>query len=358
MSRRASCCCGSTTAVSGADASYSSLTVEQLLAERARLEAERVGAGGICFPRELTASRSPSASKAIADEIRLFELRRGEQAQMRAQLNSRVVQLDQQIRGYDAQIASLQRQRTLIEPERVAVKELWDKQLVTISRVNQLERSAADLDGNIASLQAQIAQTRARITETQEQAIQLGDTRRAQAGSDLAQVNATLNQQQVRSVAATDQQTRSEIRAPYAGTVEKIAFAALGDVVRPAEPIMEIVPDTDEMVVEVMLSPADVDQVRAKQRAMIRFDAFNLSTTPEIPGTVTYVATDRTENPETGQSWFTARVAIDQAALRREKLALRSGMPAEVHIETGSRTILSYIFKPIRDQLARAFRDG
>ncbi len=344
--------------VSGADASYSNLTVEQLLAQRSRLEAERVGAGQILFPLELTGSRSPTAGRAIADETRLFGQRRREEVQMRAQLASRVVQLDQQIRGFDAQIASLQRQRTLIEPERAAVKELWDKQLVTISRLNQLERSAADLDGNIGALQAQIAQTRARISETQEQAIQLSETRRAQAGSELSQVNTSLNQQQVRSVAATDQQTRSEIRAPYAGTIEKIAFAALGDVVRAAEPIMEIVPDADEMVVEVAISPADVDQVRAKQRAMIRFDAFNLATTPEIPGTVAYVATDRTENPETGQSWFTARVAIDQTALRREKLALRSGMPAEVHIETQSRTILSYIFKPIRDQLARAFRDG
>ena len=166
------------------------------------------------------------------------------------------------------------------------MKDLWDKQLVTINRLNQLERTAVDLDGNVGSLQAQIAQARARITEAQQQSIQLGQTRRVQAGTDLAQVNTALNQQQLRSVAASDQQDRSEIRAPYTGVIEKIAFAAIGDVVRPAEPIMEIVPDRDVMVVEAMVSPTDIDQVMKGQSARVLFSAFNRATTPEILGRV------------------------------------------------------------------------
>lgn len=344
--------------VTGADATYSNLTVEQLLAQRSRLEAERLGTGAIRFPSELLATTSPTARLAMDDEQRLFAIRRSEEGQLQAQLQARIAQLEEQIDGFHVQIASLRRQRSLIEPERQGVRELWDRQLVTISRMNQLERTAADLDGNIGALHAQIASTRASITEAQEQAIQLRETRRAQAGQQLAQVNTTLNQQQIRTIAAGDQQDRSKIRAPYSGTVEKIAFAAIGDVVKPAEPIMEIVPDADEMVVEAMTSPDDIDQVKVGQKAIVRFSSFNKAATPEVAGKVTYVAADRSENPDTKQSYFLTRIALNRRDLQHEKLKLRSGMPAEVHIQTGSRSLLSYIFKPLRDQFARAFRDG
>lgn len=344
--------------VTGADAQYSNLTVEQLLAQKARLEAERLGAGGISFPPELRNANTASARKAMADEQHLFVMRQTEEADLRSQLAARVQQYNQEITGIQSQIAALKEQRRLIEPERQGVKDLWDKQLVTINRLNQLERTAVDMEGSIGSLNAQIAQARAKITEAQEQSIQLSQTRRVQAGQDLAQVNTALNQQQLRSVAASDQQDRSEIRAPYSGTIEKIAFAAVGDVVRPAEPIMEIVPDKDVMVVEAMISPADVDQVLKGQNARVRFSAFNRAATPEIPGKVVYVATDRTENTEARSSYYMVRIEVDQARVKKEGLDLRSGMPAEVYIETGSRSLLSYITKPLRDQFTRAFRDN
>ncbi|NKJ43845.1 MULTISPECIES: HlyD family type I secretion periplasmic adaptor subunit [unclassified Novosphingobium] len=344
--------------VTGADATYSNLTVEQLLAQKARLEAERLGLGQVVFPPQLTGSANPSARKAMADEQHLFAMRQTEEGQLRAQLAARVVQYNQQITGLQAQIDALRQQRHLIEPERQGVRDLWDKQLVTINRLNQLERTAVDIDGQVAQLQSQIAQTRARITEAQEQSIQTVQTRRVQAGTDLAQVNTSLNQQQLRNVSASDQKDRSEIRAPYSGTIEKIAFAAIGDVVRPAEPIMEIVPDHDVMVVEASISPTDVDQVRVGQAARVRFSAFNRAATPEIPGRVVYVATDRTDNQETRQAYYTVRIEVDQGAIQREGLALRSGMPAETYIETGNRSLLSYVTKPLRDQFMRAFRDN
>ena len=344
--------------VTGADARFSNITVEQLLAQKARLEAERLGSPTLSFPPELAGSTSPSAQKAMSDEAQLFAIRRGEEAQLRAQLASRTVQYNETIRGIDAQISSLRRQSALIEPERQGVKELWDKQLVTINRMNQLERTAADLEGNVASLQARRAETRAKIAETIEQSIQLRETRRAEAGSELARINTVLNEQQMRRVAAADQQGRSDIRAPYSGIVEKLAFSAIGDVVKPAEAIMEIVPDQDLMVVEVQIGPADIDQVRKGQKARILFSAFDLGITPEIPGEVTYVATDRSQDPQTMQPFFMVRVAIDHAMLKREGLALRSGMPAEVHVETGHRSMLSYITKPLRDQFSRAFKDS
>ena len=344
--------------VTGADATYSSLTVEQLLAQRSRLNAERMGGTKIEFPPELTMANTDSARRAMSDEQRLFEMRRTEESQLRAQLSSRIAQLNNQIAGIHGQIGSMRRQRALIEPERQGVKELWDKELVTINRMNQIERSAEEMDGRVASLNSDVAQTRSQITETQERAIQLGQTRRVEAGSELARVMAALNEQRTRSVAAGDQQSRTEIRAPYSGTVEKLAFTAVGEVVRPAEIIMEIVPESENMVVEVAVSPADIDQVREGQKARIRFSAFNLPSTPEIRGKVTYLAADRSENREARTSYYTVRVKIDEQQLKRERLTLRSGMPADVHIETGDRSMASYITKPLRDQFARSFRDN
>ncbi|WP_375427153.1 HlyD family type I secretion periplasmic adaptor subunit [uncultured Sphingomonas sp.] len=345
--------------VTGADAQLSGLSVDQLLAQRARLEAERLGVAGMALPPELRANTDEGARKAIADEQKLFALRRVEQAGMRAQLDARVRQYGQQIAGYRSQIDALQKQTALIEPERKGVKELWDKDLVTISRLNQLERTQVDFQGNIGALRAQIAQTEARITEAREQMLQLSDTRRSEAGTQLAQVNATLNQQQVRSVSAGDTFDRSVIRAPYSGAVDKVAFATIGDVIRPAETIMEIVPDGDRMVVETSVSPADIDQIQSGQRARIRFTAFSSTATPEIEGSVAVVAPERTTQQETQASFYAVRVRIDERALSREKqMKLVAGMPAEVYIETGDRSMLSYITKPLRDQFARSFNDG
>lgn len=344
--------------VSGADARLSTLSVDQLIAQRARLEAERLGASSIAFPAALAQRSDAGARRAMGDEQRLFAIRRGEENGMRAQLAARIGQYREQIAGYRAEIAAMGRQAALIEPERQGVKTLWGKGLVTLARVNQLERTRVDMDGSIGSLRAQIAQTQARITETREQAIQLGETRRSDAGTQLSALNATLNQQQVRSVSAGDAQGRSVIRAPYDGVVDKLAFATVGDVVKPAETILEIVPDGDTLVVETTVSPTDIDQLRPGQPARIRFSAFNATSTPEIHGRVTVVAPERTTDPQSRLSFYAVRVEIDQAELAREGgMTLKPGMPAEVFVETGNRSMLSYLTKPLRDQLARAFRD-
>jgi HlyD family secretion protein len=344
--------------VVGADSRYADVSLEQLLAQRARLEAERLGRSSIDFPPQLAAKNSPSARAAIADERNLFVLRRAEQGRIGAQLAARTSQLNDQIAGYRAQIASLQKQRELIQPELQGLRDLWERRLVTIGRLNQLERAAIDLDGNIASLEAQIASTRGEIAQVQQQSMQLAATRRAEAGQELSNLNIALNQQQFRAVAAADQQSRREIRAPYAGTVEKLAFAANGEVVRPAETIMEIVPTADQLIVEVAIDPTDVDQVRVGQSATVLFPSINRAATPTLPGSVVYVAADRSTDPERRSSFFLARVSLEPADVRAARLNLQSGMPAEVHIQTRSRTLLSYILKPLADQFARAFRDG
>jgi len=344
--------------VTSGQSEISALSVDQLLAKRARLEAEQVSLPAIRFPDSLLNSNSPGAKEAMEYERRLFSLRQVEEASQRAQLGARVTQLQREISGYRIQIGALNQQSALIEPERKGVQELWDRGLVTISRKNELERTAVDLKGNVGALYATIAQTEARIGETRQQIVLLGQQRRADAGTELATVNAALNEQQMRNIAAADSQNRSVVKASYTGVVEKLAFSAVGSVVRPAEPIMEIVPDRDVFVVEAMISPTDIDQVMKGQSARVLFSAFNRPTTPEILGKVTYVATDRSENQEANQAYYMVRIEVDLAAVKKEGLVLRSGMPAAVFIETGNRSMLSYLTKPFMDQFMRAFRDN
>ena len=160
-------------------------------------------------------------------------------------------------------------------------------------------------------------------------------------------------------VLAEDQLKRVDIRSPQSGTVHQLAVHTVGGVVTTSEPIMLIVPSSEKLVLEVRVAPQDIEQVHAGQPALVRLTAFNQRTTPEIRGTVQRVAADITRDAQTGQSYFVARVALQEADLAGiggvEKLV--PGMPADVQIRTRDRTVLSYLLKPLEDQLAKAFRE-
>ncbi|KQN06632.1 secretion protein HlyD [Sphingomonas sp. Leaf25] len=346
-------------AVWGTERAMTSLTVSQLLAQRARLDAERLGLPRVRFPSELTGSTDPLAQTAMRNEARLFVIRQNEMTEQRGQLQARIVQSDRQIASMRAQIAALHKEQRLIAPELKGVKDLWDRGLVTIGRLNQLERTAVEMEGQIASLEAQIAQASARITETRQQMLSLAETRRAEAGTQFAAIGNAINEQRMRHVNADEADRRSLIRAPYAGIVDKLTLTATDDVVRPAETIMEIVPDRDRLTVEAAISPTDIDQVRAGQQVHIRFSAFNSRTTPEIAGRVEFVAAERTTQSDTHQSFYEVRIRIDPSEIKRHpEMVLKPGMPAEVFIRTGHRAMITYLTKPLADQMSRAFKDN
>ena len=346
------------TSVSVVDAQSSSASLEQLLAQRARLTAELEDRGAISFPAELLARPASSARGAITAEQRQFALNRAERASLRAQLGERMNQSRRQIDGYSAQISALQRQQELILPELEMLRDLRAKGYVTIRRLNEMERTAIELEGSIGALQANIAQANAAIAQAQEQQVQIGQSARAQASTELAQINAAINNQTVASADAGDRLDRSAIRAPNAGIVDKLAFAAIGEVVRPAETIMEIVPQSDRLVFDGLVVPSDIDRVRMGQMARIRLSAFNQATTPELEGEVIFVSADPVVDQQSGLSFFRVRVALSPASQpTADGLRLVAGMPAELFIETGSRSMLSFITKPLLDQFARAFRN-
>lgn len=346
------------TSVSAVDAQSSAASLEQLLAQRARLTAELENRSSITFPASLLSNTSASARDAVAAEQRRFALNRAEQASLLAQLRERVNQSRRQIDGLNVQIAAFQKQQALIVPELESLRDLRAKGFVTIRRVNEMERAAIELSGSIGALQANIAQANAAIAQGQEQQVQVVQTARADASAELAQINAAINGQAVASADAGDRLDRSAIRAPTAGVVDKLAFAAIGEVVRPAETILELVPQDDRLVFNGAVQPGDIDRVRVGQPVRVRLSAFNQATTPELEGRVIFVSANPASDPETGLRFFRVRVALIRSAQQTAaRLPLVPGMPAELLIETGSRSMLSFVTKPLIDQFARAFRN-
>lgn len=345
------------TSVTALDADLSQRTLEQLIAQRARLEAE-VENRAVNMPAELARRTDAAAREAMASELRRYQLGRAERSSLVAQLGQRRAQLGNQIDGYRAQIAALRQQQALIEPELAGLRTMKAKGYATIARVNEMERTAVQLSGSIGALEAQIAQSMAAIAETEQQRIQVGQTARAQAGAELAQVQAAINQQRIASASAGDRFDRSAIRAPNAGTVVKLAVTTIGEVVQPAQTIMELVPSDTGMVFEGAVAPTDIDRVHLGQPARVRLSAFNQATTPEVSGKVTYLAADPVRDEKTGARYYPVRVALDAPSARiGKRLGLVSGMPGELFIDTGERSMISYLTKPLRDQFARAFRD-
>jgi HlyD family secretion protein len=333
--------------------------LDELAARQGRLEAERDGVSTISVRRELLERSSDrDISKLIAGEQTLFKLRHEAREGLRAQLKERIGQLHEQIAGLQEQTVAKGDEIKLIQNELVGVRELWRKNLVPINRVTQLEREATRLKGERGQLVASIAQAKGRISETELQIIQIDQDLRSEVAKELGEIQAKSAELIEKRVAAEDHLKRIDIRAPQAGTVHQMSVHTVGGVIAGGDPLMLIVPENDELAIEVKVAPQDIDQLTIGQEAVLRLSAFNRRTTPEIKGTVSRVAADLIQDQNTGTAFYTARIAVDHNEIERlEGLRLVPGMPIEAFIQTGQRTALSYLVKPLSDQITRAFRE-
>ncbi|MGF7155673.1 HlyD family type I secretion periplasmic adaptor subunit [Novosphingobium gossypii] len=348
------------TRVTGATANYTGENVDQLLARAARLTAERDNAATVAFPPELT-RRAGDANIAtlMEQERKTFALRRDARRSMAAQLGQRISQTQADIASSRTKAASFNDQAALINDELDATRKLYEKRYTTLDRLNALERSASGLSAEAKSAREAATSGAARIGELRLQMGSIEADARGSAAAKLMDVLARISELRRAQVAADDSFDRAVIRAPQAGTIDKLAYRTVGGVVPAGQTILELVPDDDRMVVEATIAPNDIDQVRTGQKATIRFSAFSSRTTPELVGTVTHVSADRTDDKATRSAFYRVTVALDKGELARlGDLQLRPGMPAETFIQTGKRTMLGYILKPLADQLARAFREG
>ncbi|MDQ0443376.1 HlyD family type I secretion periplasmic adaptor subunit [Methylobacterium persicinum] len=334
--------------------------LDELASRRARCEAELDGSAAVSFPDDLVArvESDKFVAKLIDGERRLFVTRAAAREGQRAQLRERIAQYRQEITGLTEQAEAKAREIALIATELQGVRELYAKNLVQLTRVTALERDAARLAGERGQLIATTASTRGKISEAELQILQVDEDMRAQVGREVADIRGKWAELVERRVAAQDQLQRVEMRAPQDGTVHQMAVHTIGGVLAPNEPAMLIVPDGDHLLVEVHVQPQDIDNVAAGQAATLRFPAFNAKTTPEVDGEVRRVSADVTQDARSGQSFYTARIALGpDAQAKLGSVRLVPGMPAEAHVVIGERTILSYLTKPLADQIARAWRE-
>lgn len=334
--------------------------LNELKVRSARLLAEEGGLSAIEFPQDIAAKakQDPEFAKLVSGEEGLFDARRLSQSRRKDQLTERVLQYRKQIDGLQAQIEGKRQEIALIREEMSGVRELVEKELLSKTRLTELQRQEAQLQGQLGGLVSSIAETEGRITETELQKLQVDDDIRSQASSDLRDAQAQIAEYEERRVAAEDELAHVEIRAPEDGVVQELSVHAAGAVVGAGTPIMTIVPVKDNLVAEVKIAPQDIDQIAIGQKAVLRLSALNQRTTPEIAGEVVHVSADLTQDARTGESFFLARVAPDKDDLEKLVMVkLLPGMPAEVFIQTEPRTILSYLLKPAMDQVNRAFRE-
>jgi HlyD family secretion protein len=333
--------------------------LDELTARKARLESERDGSDTIIFPAQLLAGAGdPDRAAAMDSERKLFTLRRTARNGQKAQLRERIAQFQEEISGLIAQQDSKAKEIALIERELAGVRELWKQNLVQLTRLTALEREAARLDGERGQLIAAAAQAKGKIAETTLQILQIDQDIASDVAKELREVDGKIGEFIERKVTAEDQLKRTDIRAPQDGTVFQSAVHTIGGVITAGDPIMLIVPDADNLSVEVKVNPQDIDQLQLNQKAILRFTAFNVRTTPEIEGTVTRISADTSTDQRTGQSYYTVRIAM--AADQVERLGdvkLLPGMPVEAFVQTGDRTMFSYLMKPLHDQFVRAFRE-
>jgi HlyD family secretion protein len=333
--------------------------LNELAARTARLEAERDNLDSLAFSDDLVARQGdPEIEQLIVAENRLFSLRRDAREGQQAQLRKRVAQLADEIAGLKAQQDAKVREASIIATELQGVQHLYERNLVNLTRLSELQRQQASLEGQRGQLTAAIAQSEGKIAETELQIIQIDVDVRAEALKELREIQAREGELVERRVAAEDQLRRIDLRAPSAGTVHQLAVHTVGGVLPAGEPAMLVVPDGDDLQLEVQISPRDIDQVEIGKEARIRVQAGNQANNPELAGSVVRIGADVIRDERQGTAYYMVRVAIPRNEIERlAPVVIIAGMQAEAFIETVKRTPLDFLLKPISTRLARAFRE-
>lgn len=332
----------------------------EMQARRARLEAERDGRDRVTFPDELLAVAQTRADVAeqVEGQRRLFAARLDTLKSQTDQLAKRQVQISSQLDGIDAQIAALKTQMGLTVSELADQQRLLDRGLAQSARVKELERSVAATQGSLGELMAQRAENDGKATETDLQALQLVATRREDASTQLRDIGSQELQLVEKRRALQDKVARLDIVAPVSGVVFGLAVTTPRAVIRPADPVMYIIPQDRPLVIAAQIPPIHIDEVHVGQEVRLVFPAFSGRTLPTFFGNISLLSADALSDQKTGASFYRAEITFapeDTALL--DGRTLMPGMPVEAFIETGSRTPLGYLLKPFTDYFSKAFRE-
>lgn len=333
--------------------------LEQLLAQEARLLAEQARADEIDFPEELTKTNEPRVRVLIEGQVALMKTRRQNLMSRQAQLTEQIAQYREQVNALDAQAVAVDENLALLDEQIKDFSHLHERGLLVDSQLVAIQRERASLIGSKASISAEIIEIQQAITQTELQRVQVEEEFDEKILVELDQKRTEIAQLQEERVTARDRLNRVEIRAPRAGYLHELNVHTLGGIISAGETLVSIIPANDRLLVEAKLSPNDVDQVQAGQQARVRLTGLNQRVTPELAANVIDVAADLTTDESTGASYYLARLEIAEGEM--DKIGdqeLRPGMPVEVFVQTTMRTIMSYLVRPITDQLARAMRES
>jgi HlyD family type I secretion membrane fusion protein len=329
-----------------------------LLAQDARAQAEIAGAASVAFAPELLALTDLRAREAVEGQRLLFaardaSLRSGMQVQ-----EARIVQFNAAIAASVAQVASQRRQLELLRQEERDVNSLVRQGLERMPRLLGLQRQIASAEGNIADLSSQAERARAQIAEAQSALQGLRDQRLQEVTAEAREVRTKLAEMEERLRAADDVSARREITAPEDGTVLNSRFFNPGAVVRPGEPVIDLIPARERLIAEVRVMPTDIDTVMIGQQAEMRLPSFKARTIPYIHGEVFVVASDVTTEDRTGMQYYRVQIRVDENQVAHlPEVQLRVGMPVEAQIKTGERSFLRYMIQPLLDSFHRAFKE-
>ena len=336
--------------------------VFELMARRGRLTAERDGIGAITFdPRLIERAKTDAGiAELMQGQENLFQARVASNAKQIEQLTKRKSQIANQIDGIVAQRAAVATQLDLIEQELADQQKLLDRGLAQASRVLALQRSQAELSGDVGDLIAKQAESEGRITELDIQIEGLETTRREDAISRLRDQQYCTLELEERAGALIEKLMRMDIRVPVSGIVYGLSVFTPRSVIRPADPVMFLIPQDRPLVITVQVPPIDIDQVYVGQNAVLRFSALDQRTTPELFGKVTKVSPDAFQDDASRMSYYRAEILLNEGETDRlpANVTLIPGMPVEAFIRTQDRTPLAYLIKPLADYFAKAFREN
>lgn len=327
-----------------------------LSAQLARLQAERDLKSAITYPDSLQDLSDSHIAQARQGEDQIFTARKTAHEGEMSVLKQRIGQLDAKIKGLESQRGSKQQLAASYGEESKDLKELLAQGYADKLRLRDIERNHAVTLGEIASLASDIAGSNIQIGETKLEILQLEKKFQEEVVNKLGEVQAELYDVSQRLTATQDKVARTDIKAPTGGRVLGLSVHTIGGVVAAGHPILDIVPQQEELIIDAQVSPIDIDRVHKGLEADVRFSAFKQALVPQVPGKVINLSADRITDERTGNSYYLAQVELQPDAYQTLRgIELVPGMPAEVFINTGERTVFEYLMQPISNAFARAF---
>jgi membrane fusion protein, epimerase transport system len=327
-----------------------------LSAQLARLIAERDGLDAIKFPQNMQDLSDESIVKARQTENQIFKARKNSHDGEISVLKQRMSQLASKIKGLEGQRSSKQQLMASYTEEVNDLRELLAQGYADKQRLREIERSHASVTGETSSLTSEIASSEIQIGETKLQILQIQKQFQEEVASKLSEIQAELFDVTQRLRATFDKVIRTDIKAPASGRVLGLSVHNVGGVITPGKPILDIVPQQEELIINAQVSPQDIDRVSKGLVAEVRFSAFNQAKIPKVMGKVINLSADRLVEERSGLPYYQAQVELlPESYAKLKGFDLLPGMPAEVFIKTGERTVFEYLMQPVSNAFARAF---